>query len=279
MKLIRIASCSLAVVIACVSVRQARAAEVVIPSNRTGFRANEAVEIAVAGLPAGEKGSLELVPTNAAGATPLKIEVAGTGSTVTVVLPPMSLAPGAYKVRIGGQDAGEIRIASGVPASSMLVAQSSTKAGDGGSNFCLGNSFGFSLLDPQGGPALDVRNKRSSGLATQYDGNIANNFPVDVYMYWTGYTTHKPWGTEKSWAAPDMQDMMRQFNFHTAQRLRRFGESVIAIGPIDEPGLSWAKRPRAGARADFQTGTSRRGTRSAAGNTRAKSRSSPTRTG
>ena len=64
----------------------------------------------------------------------------------------------------------------------MLVSQTSTKPGEGGSNFCVGNALGFGLLDPQGGPLLDVRNKRSGGIGNVFDANVANNIPIDVYI-------------------------------------------------------------------------------------------------
>ena len=58
-------------------------------------------------------------------------------------------------------------------------------------------------------------NRKTSGVETgfqTFEKAIAANLPVNVYMYWTGYVTHKPWGTEKSWADDDMQRAMRLLN-------------------------------------------------------------------
>jgi len=70
-------------------------------------------------------------------------------------------------------------------------------------------------------------------------------------MYWTGYVTHKPWGTQKSWAEPAMVETMRLFNLHIAQRLRRYERNLICIGTLDEPGLAWGKTPAGGMASGF----------------------------
>ena len=59
-------------------------------------------------------------------------------------------------------------------------------------------------------------------------------------MYWTGYVTHKPFGSMKSWGNVEMNDAMRLLSFHTAQRLRRFGTNVVSIGTLDEPAAASA---------------------------------------
>jgi hypothetical protein len=76
-----------------------------------------------------------------------------------------------------------------------------------------------------------------------FESAVEKDLPVFVYMYWTGYVVHKPFGAEKSWAAPEMQEAMRLLNFATAQRLRRYAAVVDNIGPLDEPGLGWGKTP------------------------------------
>src|ERR687893_576808 len=48
-----------------------------------------------------------------------------------------------------------------------------------------------------------------------------------------------------------MTEAMRLFSFHTAQRLRRYGRNVHAVGTIDEPGLGWGKTPAGGYSSGF----------------------------
>src|SRR6516164_5115525 len=70
-------------------------------------------------------------------------------------------------------------------------------------------------------------------------------------MYWTGYVTHKPFGSEKSWPASPTIEATRLLNFHTAQRLRRYAPVVHSVGALDEPGLSWGKTPAGGMASGF----------------------------
>jgi hypothetical protein len=96
----------------------------------------------------------------------------------------------------------------------------------------------------------NLRAARSGGL-TVFDRAIAEDLPTVVYMYWTGYVTHKPFGSDKSWAAPDMGQAMRLLSFHTAQRLRRVSRNIVCVGTIDEPGLGWGKTPACGSASGF----------------------------
>jgi hypothetical protein len=108
-------------------------------------------------------------------------------------------------------------------------------------NLYLGNAFGFGLIGPDGLPARDPRG-RSGGLNV-FDQAVAADLPTVLSMYWTGYVTHKPWGTRKVWAEPTMGATMRMFNRHTAQRLRRYRRNIVSVGTIDEPGLGRGKTP------------------------------------
>jgi hypothetical protein len=227
----------------------AGAAELILPQNRTAFYADEPIELAVAGLKKGETTALEVLPATKR-LTPLKFAVRGDGSTVLAVLPGGSLAPAAYTLRLGDKPAGKFTIASGVNVSPLLLSQTAGNPKAGGGNFIVGNAFGFGLLDGNGRPLRDLRGRRSSGLQA-FDNAIAADLPTLVYMYWTGYVTHKPFGSEKSWAAPDMQEATRLLSFHTAQRLRRYARNIISVGTLDEPGLSWGKTPAGGSASGF----------------------------
>jgi hypothetical protein len=70
-------------------------------------------------------------------------------------------------------------------------------------------------------------------------------------MYWTGYVTHKPFGSERSWAAADMTEAMRLLSFRTAQSLRKYAANVSAVGTLDEPGLAWGRTPAGGMASGF----------------------------
>lgn len=219
----------------------APAAEIVWPQNRGAFFSTESIEVAVAGLAKGAAATLELQPQKP-GATAVKVDVKGDGLTVTVVLPPLALAPNVYAVKLDGKDAGKLTVTTGVPRSTMLLSQTSTRPPDGGAYFILGNAFSFGLLDPKGMPDTQPRGKRSPGLSA-FEAAVTTDLPTVVYMYWTGYVTHKPFGDEKSWAEPRMNEAMRLLSFHTAQRLRKYDPDVVSIGPIDEPGLAWGRTP------------------------------------
>ncbi|HUU70819.1 MAG TPA: hypothetical protein VM186_14925 [Planctomycetota bacterium] len=167
-------------------------------------------------------------------------------------IPAGTLAPGAYALKLDGKDTNVIvTISSGVIDSSMLVSQTAPanqlKAQQG--NFIVGNAAGFGILDANGMPGKDQR-KRTAMLNT-FDGATAADLPNLIYMYWTGYVTHKPWGTRKTWEEASMQETMRLFNFHVAQRLRRYAPNIKCIGTIDEPGLNWGTTPAGGAASGF----------------------------
>jgi len=229
------------------------AAELVWPQGRQAYEAGEPIELAVAGLARGERGTLELIPQGDA-LLPVTLTVLGDGSTETLTLPPAALAPGHYAVRLNGGEAGSLTVASGIVDSTLLLSQTLgwEQLPASGANFFLGNAFSFGRFSPDGtGPLVaDLRRSRSPGLEV-FERAIAANLPTLVYMYWTGYVTHKPFGSEKSWAAADVDQATRLLSFHTAQRLRRFGRNILSIGTIDEPGLSWGKTPAGGSASGF----------------------------
>lgn len=221
------------------------AAELLLPLNRTAYLRNERIEIAIVGLAKDEKARVELVPDSAV-ALPLRFELTGDGGTVNAILPGYALQPARYALQLNGaKQSQELTIASGYRSSDTLTSQ--TIADDqirqAGGNFSVSNAFVFGLLD-QGQPSLNLR-RLSPGLDIQ-QRLIAMEMPSLIYMYYTGYVLHKPWGTEKSWEAADMTEAMRLFNFHAGQRLRRFSGNIISVGTIDEPGLSWGKTPAGG---------------------------------
>lgn len=230
------------------------AAEIILPHERTAYYASEPIEIAIAALPGGEKALVSLVPQGTTAAAPVEFSATGDGSTLLFELPAGALAPGSYDLRLDGQPAGKLTIASGVNESTLLLSQTvgMDQLKDGGANFVLGNAFSFGRLAPGGsGPrTTDLRAGRSPGLSV-FDRAIEINLPSVVYMYWTGYVTHKPFGSKKSWAAADMTDAMRLLSFHTAQRVRRFAPNVVSVGTLDEPGLGWGKTPAGGTASGF----------------------------
>ncbi len=228
------------------------AAELLFPQERQAFYSFEPIEIAIAGLPAGATAKVELAPTrtNVAG---LAFEVVGKTGTTTVELISGSLAPDVYAVKLDGQEVGKLTISSGVIDSTLLVSQTANlnELKAGGANFFLGNAFSYGRLNPQQtGPSLSPRGIKTQGMRVIEDA-IAANLPTVVYMYWTGYVTHKPFGSMKSWAAADMNEAMRLLSFHTSQRLRRFAPNIISIGTLDEPGLAWGKTPAGGSASGF----------------------------
>ncbi len=228
------------------------AAELLFPQERQAFYVHEPVELAIVGLAESEKATVELVPTQA-GILPVKFEVTGRVGTVIVEMSSGSLAPDSYSVRLDGKEIAKLTISSGVIDSTLLVSQTAgfNELKQGGANFLLGNAFSFGRLNPdQTGPNLNPRGAASPGLKV-FDQAIAANLPTIVYMYWTGYVTHKPFGSMKSWGNVEMNTAMRLLSFHTAQRLRRFGTNVVSIGTLDEPGLAWGKTPAGGTASGF----------------------------
>ena len=230
----------------------AHAAELVLPQNRNAFLSRETIELAVAGLPAGGTAKIELVP-KLDGAATVAFDVRGDGSTALVTLPPYALAAGDYTVRLDGKESQKLAVVSGTNVSPLLLSQTIgwNDLKKGGANFVLGNAFSFGLLTPDGKPLVDgLRQRRSAGL-NAFEQAIGMDLPTICYMYWTGYVTHKPWGSEKSWADAKMVETMRLFNFHTAQRLRRYREAIASVGCLDEPGLAWGKTPAGGMASGF----------------------------
>lgn len=228
------------------------AAELVFPQERQAYYSYEPIELAVAGLSAGAKAVVELVPTRA-GVAPLSFEVLGKTGTTAVEVTSGSLAPDVYAVKLDGKEVGKLTISSGVIDSTMLVSQTANlddlKAG--GANFFVGNAFSYGRFNPQQtGPNMNPRGVKTIGMRV-FEDAIAANMPTVVYMYWTGYVTHKPFGSMKSWGAADMNNAMRLLSFHTSQRLRRFTSNIVSVGTLDEPGLGWGKTPAGGTASGF----------------------------
>jgi hypothetical protein len=231
---------------------RADAAELILPQNRGAYLTREPIELAVAGLAAGQTASVEFVCDQDT-VRPLTFALEGDGSTRLATLPSYALAPGEYTLQLDGSPAQKITIASGTNRSPMLLSQTIGwgELKRAGANFVLGHAFSFGLLTPDGKPLVEgLRGRRSAGFGA-FEQAIALDLPTICYMYWTGYVTHKPWGTEKSWADAKMVETMRLFNFHTAQRLRRYHEGIVSVGCLDEPGLAWGKTPAGGMASGF----------------------------
>lgn len=226
-----------------------QSAELMLPQGRQAYFADEAIELAIFGLKSGESAVVELVPLKP-GATAVRFNAKGDGSTVVYVAPARSLAPNEYAVKLDGKEAAKIKVSAGAYRSPMLLAQTSMPAPQGGANASVGNAFSFGLTDPHGQPLLDVRGKRSQGM-NAFEMAVRDDIPILMYMYWTGYVLHKPFGDQKSWANAEMNEAMRLLSFSVAQRLRRFGRAVATVGPIDEPGLGWGKTPAGGTASGF----------------------------
>jgi hypothetical protein len=227
----------------------AGAAELVLPQNRTAFYAAEPIELAVAGLKKGESAAVELVPAGK-GLRSVSLALTGDGSTVLATLPANALAPSDYTVRLAGKDAAKLSVSSGVNVSPLLLSATVGNPKTAGANFLLGNAFSFGVLDPPGVPSAILRGRRSTGLQA-FENAVRDNLPTVIYMYWTGYVTHKPFGSEKSWGAADMMEATRLLSFHAAQRLRRYHDNIVMVGTLDEPGLSWGKTPAGGMASGF----------------------------
>jgi len=223
------------------------AAEVLLPQNRSAFYSRESIELAVVGLARDQTATLELAAPDV---EPVSIPVTGDGGTVTVALPPNTLAPAVYTIAVDGkpQPGNRITVSRRVHSSTMYVSQTGGKR-SAGVNFYLSNAFSFGLLDRDRLPDIDARKR--SGVLNHYEKYIADDMPAIIYMYWTGYVLHKPWGSEKEWCSPDMTENMRFFNFHVAQRLRRYRENFLLVGSLDEPGLPWGRTPAGGSASGF----------------------------
>src|SRR5437867_1369907 len=81
----------------------AHSAELLLPANRSAYFAHEAIEIAVTGLAKGQTAAVELTPMKP-GAMTVKFAVTGDGSTVLVSLPPRSLTPNEYTIKLDGKE-------------------------------------------------------------------------------------------------------------------------------------------------------------------------------
>ena len=79
--------------IAAIFASQVQAAELVLPQGKNAFYADEAIELAVAGLGLNATATVEVLPQGDGGLGTIECPVRGDGSTVTVVLPPMTSRP------------------------------------------------------------------------------------------------------------------------------------------------------------------------------------------
>lgn len=229
-------------IVALFTAAQAFAQEIVLPQSRHAFYSSEPIELAVAGLASGTTAHVTLTPKSAANTT-VTFTVTGDGSTPAVRIPAGSLAPDTYVIALDGVAGPNITVSNGVWDSSLLLSESGVGPDTARANtadFVLGNFFDGTLLDSNNQPVLDPQGMTSQGAAP-LEASIANNVPDILYMYWTGFVLHKPWGVNKSWAAPDEMLMMRLFNYHVAQQVRRYDKTIISAGTMDEPGLAWGQ--------------------------------------
>ncbi|MCM8802719.1 MAG: hypothetical protein NC827_05365 [Candidatus Omnitrophica bacterium] len=218
------------------------------PNLRKAYYSNEEIEISLTDI-RDEKIKIEIIPTIDQ-QKPVNIDLNIKDKSVSLKFPPYSFSPGKYIILINGVKKGELIVSSGIIDSETFVSQVDNieRLKEGGGNFIVGNAFSFGIID-DGKPSLDVRRKTFN--LNYFEKAIENNLPTLIYMYWTGYVTHKPWGTRKSWAANDMQELMRLFSFSVAQRLKRYEKNISSIGTIDEPGLNWGKTPCGGYSSGF----------------------------
>jgi len=224
------------------------AAEIILPEMRKAYYASESIELAVTG--ANAVVSIQIGP-KFEGAQPVELQY--PAGTTSLVIPPYMLAPGQYGIKLDGVDTSVVlTVASGLHTSEMLLSQTTgwDQLKSSGSNFIVGNSFSWGVVGPDGAPLLDARAQRSTGWG-QFERAVEMDLPTVVYMYWTGYVTHKPFGSHKSWAASEMTESLRLLNFSTGQNLRRFNANVVKIGTLDEPGLAWGKTPAGGSASGF----------------------------
>jgi hypothetical protein len=224
-------------------------AEAALASTRSAFYASEPVPITLTGVKKGAEAQVEARPRGkgpSAVTFPLRSDV----GFVSFQLPPGLLAPGEYDLLVDGKPQFSFTVSSGVNVSPMLLSQTVSDPKKAGGNFLVGNAFSFGLLDPKGQPLAVLRGRRSQGIEA-FEKAVRQDMPTLVYMYWTGYVTHKPFGSEKSWAAEDMGRATRLLSLHTAQRLRRYDRNILMTGTLDEPGLSWGKTPAGGMASGF----------------------------
>ena len=223
----------------------AQAISVVWPNNRDVYFSNDVVEISFSEL---EDGIDYFVTISPAGKGINKIDRITVNSNTTFLsFLPYTFAPGEYDITVDGQRLSKMTIVSGVHQSSMLVSQTDSS---GWGNFIVSNAFQFGLLNNQNEPIVDIRGQKSEPIKS-YEEHMRQGRILLCYMYWTGYVTHKPWGSSKSWGNQEMMDAMRLFNFSTAARLKSYDKLFFAIGSIDEPGLSWGKTPAGGMASGF----------------------------
>jgi hypothetical protein len=228
----------------------ALAMTLILPNLRSSYYAHEAVELAVSGTTAGTPVVVTLQPT-APALQPVELRATGDGATITLTLPPGSLAPDTYTVLLNGVSTKQkLVIASGIADSSMLLSLSGSlrDVQKAQGNFVIGGTVPGNL-DPNGMPSREVR--RRTPMLSFYDDVVASNRSVINFWYWSGFITHKPWGRSKSWASPSEQQMMRLANFSAGQSLRRFAPAIVAQGCMDEPGLSWGRTPGGGLSTGF----------------------------
>ncbi len=223
------------------------ASQLILPQQRHAYYIDEPIELAIAGLKNKTHATLTFIPDHdRAQQYVTSVQADGSGAATTVVLPAYSLAPGTYTVELNDRKVSTLHVASGVIDSTFLISQTIPykQLEDADANFFLGNAFNFGRFskDRTGPLTTNLRASRSAGFQV-FERAIAHNLPTLVYMYWTGYVTHKPFGSLKSWGAPANTNAMRLLNFHTAQRLRRYQRNIMSVGTIDEPGLSWGQTP------------------------------------
>ena len=173
-------------------------AEIVMPQSRLAYFTSEPIEIAIAGLAKGQASTVTLTPTAKTNSV-VAFTVTGDGSSPAVTLPANSLAPDTYAVAVDNGKANvQLEVSSGVYMSLFFPASvDMSKPAASGGNFIEAGFMESTAKIENGQPALNPR-LRPGGINAYYERAIANNYPIVLYQYWTGYNGHKPWGQYKA---------------------------------------------------------------------------------
>jgi hypothetical protein len=212
-----------------------RRALILLPQCRTAYRCDEWLEIAVAR--AGDAHELRLVPRDKSLETvQVVLSPHAVRGTRILVVPAWTLAPGRYSLEVRGARPRGLTIVSGVADSSFHWSQASGTLGAEiqPGNFQVVGSGHFGLYTSRGAVPACMAGQFSPGMA-RLDEAIAHNLSVLVYTLWSGTVTHQPYVPGVDWTAPEVASLLRQHTLHGAQRLRRFGANILAVGMLDEP--------------------------------------------
>lgn len=217
-----------------------------LPEPRSAFWQNESIPLALyAQTPLNSAIKVSVAVPGRGGITLWEGKLSlGAGETKVWELPPYTLRPGRYELIAEAEGIRrEVKITIADPILDTLFLFGLTgspqlNAQVGSSWLPMIDLYNFAKVDDRGeflpDPLLPSQMERG------FESAILHNFVGMIWQgLWSGYVIHQPFDYNASYLDPAVWESAMQMAELGAQRARRFAQTVVTLGAMDEPGLNY----------------------------------------